>query len=41
MGFAREQKELIVVAFLTEDASTQEIGETLAIMKEICHQVEG
>ncbi|MBU7017726.1 MAG: hypothetical protein HXS44_09465 [Theionarchaea archaeon] len=41
MGFAREQNELIVVAFLTQDASTQEICETLAIMKKICHQVEG
>jgi hypothetical protein len=40
MGVAREQNELIVAAFLTQDASAQEIGETLTIMKEICHQVE-
>ena len=40
MGFAREQNESIVVAFLIQDASTQEICETLALMKEICHKVE-
>jgi hypothetical protein len=40
MGVAREQNELIVAAFLTQVASIQEIGETLTIMKEICHQVE-
>ena len=41
IGHAREQNELIVVAFLTQAASIQEIGETLTIMKKICHQVEG